>query len=86
MRCHHDRVFHPSDSPAFLRGVRVPLSRVTPKVLTQSLRAPERDGPLKHTVYAGADPHVEHELTPVGRSMREPMAVACAWPSSIRLR
>ena len=57
----------------------VPLSRVTPKVLTQSLRALERDGLVKRTVYDEATPHVEYELTPLGRSMLEPMAVACAW-------
>jgi DNA-binding HxlR family transcriptional regulator len=57
----------------------VPLSRVTPKVLTQSLRSLERDGLIKRTVYAEATPHVEYELTPLGRSMLEPMAVACAW-------
>lgn len=65
--------------PRRFSELRVPLRRVTPKVLTQSLRSLERDGLIKRTVYAGPTPHVEYELTPVGRSMLEPMAVACAW-------
>ncbi|MBB4772241.1 winged helix-turn-helix transcriptional regulator [Actinomadura livida] len=67
------------DGPRRFSELRVPLSRVTPKVLTQSLRSLERDGLVKRTVYAEAAPHVEYELTPLGRSMLEPMAVACAW-------
>jgi DNA-binding HxlR family transcriptional regulator len=65
--------------PRRFSELRVPLSRVTPKVLTQSLRSLERDGLVKRTVRAEATPHVEYELTSLGRSMLEPMAVACAW-------
>ncbi|WP_344866111.1 helix-turn-helix domain-containing protein [Planomonospora alba] len=65
--------------PRRFSELRVPLSRVTPKVLTQSLRSLERDGLIERTVHAGATPHVEYELTPLGRSMLGPMAVACAW-------
>ncbi|MFJ8194108.1 winged helix-turn-helix transcriptional regulator [Streptomyces sp. NPDC096094] len=65
--------------PRRFSELRVPLSRVTPKVLTQSLRFLERGGLVKRTVYAQATPHVEYELTPLGRSMLHPMEVACAW-------
>ncbi|MFI2712913.1 winged helix-turn-helix transcriptional regulator [Micromonospora sp. NPDC018662] len=65
--------------PRRFSELRVPLRRVTPKVLTQSLRALERDGLVRRTVHAGRAAHVEYELTPVGRSMLEPIAVACAW-------
>ncbi|MEU7802874.1 helix-turn-helix domain-containing protein [Micromonospora arborensis] len=65
--------------PRRFSELRVPLRRVTPKVLTQSLRSLERDGLVKRTVFAELTPHVEYELTPVGRSMLEPIAVACAW-------
>ncbi|GGQ02907.1 hypothetical protein GCM10010187_18480 [Actinomadura coerulea] len=67
------------NGPRRYSELRVPLSRVTPKVLTQSLRSLERDGLVKRTVYAEATPHVEYELTPLGRSMLEPIATACAW-------
>jgi DNA-binding HxlR family transcriptional regulator len=65
--------------PRRFSELRVPLSRVTPKVLTQTLRALERDGLIERTVRPGAAPHVEYALTPLGRSMLEPLAVACAW-------
>lgn len=65
--------------PRRFSELRVPLSRVTPKALTKSLRSLERDGLVKRTVYGGATQHVEYELTPLGRGMLEPLAVACAW-------
>ncbi|MEU6590532.1 helix-turn-helix domain-containing protein [Streptomyces sp. NPDC046881] len=65
--------------PRRFSELRVPLSRVTPKVLTQSLRSLERDGLVKRTIYSQATPRVEYELTPLGRSMLGPMAVVCAW-------
>lgn len=67
------------DGPRRFSELRVPLSRVTPKVLTQSLRSLERDGLVTRTAYAEATPHVEYELTRLGRSMLSPIAVACAW-------
>ncbi|GGO14476.1 winged helix-turn-helix transcriptional regulator [Microbispora bryophytorum] len=65
--------------PRRFSELRVPLKRVTPKVLTQSLRSLERDGLVRRTVYAEATPHVEYELTPLGRSLLEPLAAACVW-------
>ncbi|CAL9665308.1 winged helix-turn-helix transcriptional regulator [Streptomyces sp. enrichment culture] len=65
--------------PRRFSELRMPLRRVTPKVLTQSLRSLERDGLIKRTVYAEGTPHVEYELTPLGRSLLGPMAVARAW-------
>lgn len=67
------------DGPRRFSELGVPLSRVTPKVLTQSLRSLERDGLVTRTAYAEATPHVEYELTQLGRSMLSPIAVACAW-------
>ncbi|MFF0152377.1 winged helix-turn-helix transcriptional regulator [Micromonospora sp. NPDC005203] len=65
--------------PRRFSELRVPLRRVTPKVLTQSLRSLERDGLITRTVLTEVARHVEYELTPVGRSMLEPIAVVCAW-------
>ncbi|WFE95567.1 helix-turn-helix domain-containing protein [Micromonospora sp. WMMD987] len=62
--------------PRRFSELRVPLHRVTATVLTRSLRSLERDGLVRRTVQP---PHVEYELTPVGRSLLEPIAVACAW-------
>ncbi|NGN70420.1 helix-turn-helix transcriptional regulator [Streptomyces sp. A7024] len=66
------------DGPRRFSELRVPLNRVTPKVLTQSLRGLERSGLVARSEYDGGT-RVEYALTPLGRSMLEPMAAACAW-------
>jgi DNA-binding HxlR family transcriptional regulator len=67
------------EGPRRFSELRVPLRRVTPKVLTQSLRGLERDGLVSRTVHNAPELRVEYALTPLGRSMLEPMAAACAW-------
>ena len=42
---------------------------ISPKVLTQTLRALERDGILTRHVYASVPPKVEYTLTPLGRTL-----------------
>jgi DNA-binding HxlR family transcriptional regulator len=58
---------------------RIPLPGITAKVLTQSLRALERDGLITRTTHVGPPRRVEYELTALGRSLLEPMAAVCAW-------
>ncbi|WP_308282701.1 winged helix-turn-helix transcriptional regulator [Pseudonocardia nigra] len=48
-------------------------------MITASLRAMERDGMLTRTVHAEIPPHVEYELTALGRTLLEPLAAQCAW-------
>jgi DNA-binding HxlR family transcriptional regulator len=67
------------DGPRRFSELRVPLARVTPKVLTESLRAMERDGLLVRRAYDEVPPHVEYELTPLGHSLFQPLAASCAW-------
>ena len=67
------------DGPRRFSELRIPLHRVTAKVLTQSLRGLERDGLISRTVHAGPQPQVEYALTPLGRSMLEPLEAACTW-------
>lgn len=59
--------------------LRVPLRRVTPKALTQSLRGLERDGFVSRTVHADPKRRVEYALTPLGHSALELLATACRW-------
>lgn len=54
-------------------------SSVTPKVLTQTLRALERDGMITRTAYPEIPPRVEYELTPLGRTLFEPIAACREW-------
>jgi len=67
------------DGPRRFSELAVPLRGITPKVLTASLRAMERDGLLTRTAYPEIPPRVEYELTSLGRSLLEPMAACCAW-------
>jgi len=67
------------DGPRRFSELRVPLARVTSKVLVESLRAMERDGIVTRTAYAENPPRVEYELTPLGRSLFAPIAAVCAW-------
>src|SRR6201992_4168801 len=59
--------------------LRARMGQVAPKVLTQTLRALERDGIVVRTVYAQVPPRVDYELTDLGRSLAEPIAVIQDW-------
>jgi DNA-binding HxlR family transcriptional regulator len=55
------------------------LSGVSQKMLTQTLRTIEEHGLIERTVYAVVPPRVEYSLTPLGRSLNEPLALICEW-------
>lgn len=55
---------------------------VTPKVLTQTLRAMEYDGLLTRKVYAEVPPRVEYTLTDLGHSLHQPVAAIAQWAES----
>ncbi|MFF0338648.1 winged helix-turn-helix transcriptional regulator [Kribbella sp. NPDC004875] len=67
------------DGPRRYSELRVPLARVSPKMLTQSLRSLERDGFVRRTEYAEPVRRVTYELTDLGRSLLEPLRVFCGW-------
>ena len=52
---------------------------ITSKVLTQTLRTLERDGLIRRTAYDESPPRVEYELTPLGLTLREPLAAIRNW-------
>jgi DNA-binding HxlR family transcriptional regulator len=55
--------------PRRFTELRVPLRAVTPKVLSETLRAMERGGLLTRTPYDENPPRVEYALTPLGRTL-----------------
>jgi DNA-binding HxlR family transcriptional regulator len=65
--------------PRRFSELRIPLRGVTAKALTKSLRELERDGLIMRTAYTEPVRRVEYELSPLGRSMLQPIAAACAW-------
>ncbi|MGA5552682.1 winged helix-turn-helix transcriptional regulator [Streptomyces pseudogriseolus] len=55
------------------------LEGVSPKVLTNTLRRLEERGFVDRTVYPAVPLHVEYALTPLGRSVAEPLARLRHW-------
>lgn len=62
--------------------LRTAVGGVAPKVLTQTLRAMERDGLLTRTVHAQVPPRVDYALTDLGRSLGAPLAALTDWAES----
>lgn len=52
---------------------------ITQKMLTQTLRSLEQDGLVHRRVYPVVPPMVEYSLTPLGRSLEEPLSAICKW-------
>ncbi|WP_141577227.1 helix-turn-helix domain-containing protein [Actinomadura sp. WMMA1423] len=68
-----------SDGTRRFTELRDLIGGVTPKVLTQTLRAMERDGLLTREVFAEVPPRVEYTLTPLGHSLRGPIGAITEW-------
>ncbi|RFS85521.1 transcriptional regulator [Actinomadura spongiicola] len=68
-----------SDGPRRFTQLRDMIGGVTPKVLTQTLRAMERDGLLTRRVFAEVPPRVEYSLTPLGQSLQTPIGAIAEW-------
>lgn len=52
---------------------------VSPKMLIQNLRNLERCGLIERKIYPTVPPKVEYSLTPLGKSLVEPLAVMGEW-------
>ena len=52
---------------------------VSQKMLTQTLRSLESDGLVARKVHPVVPPRVEYSLTPLGRSLIEPLNAICLW-------
>jgi DNA-binding HxlR family transcriptional regulator len=52
---------------------------VSQRMLTLTLRSLERDGLIKRTVYPTVPPRVDYELTPLGRTLIEPLRGIALW-------
>jgi DNA-binding HxlR family transcriptional regulator len=59
--------------------LRRQIDGISQKMLTQTLRALERDGLVARTVYPTVPVTVEYELTTLGRSLGEAVEVLRAW-------
>lgn len=59
--------------------LRTRIEGITPKVMTQTLRALERDGLVTREVFAEVPPRVEYELTALGRDLLAPIGAIRDW-------
>jgi len=59
--------------------LRARIEGITPKVMTQTLRALERDGLITREVFAEVPPRVEYELTALGRDLLAPIDAIRVW-------
>ncbi len=59
--------------------LRREISGISQKMLTQTLRSLENDGIVSRKVYRVVPPMVEYSLTPLGRSLIEPLEAICRW-------
>ncbi|WP_234381778.1 winged helix-turn-helix transcriptional regulator [Streptomyces dysideae] len=65
--------------PRRFTELRVPLPAITPKVLSGTLRAMERDGLLTRTPYDENPPRVEYALILLGRTLIPLLDTARVW-------
>ncbi|MFI6166396.1 winged helix-turn-helix transcriptional regulator [Nocardia sp. NPDC051052] len=52
---------------------------ISRKVLTQTLRRLQSNGLIDRQQYAEVPPRVEYSLTPLGRTLQEPIAILTEW-------
>ncbi len=59
--------------------LRRSVTGISQKMLTQTLRDLERDGIVTRTLYPEIPPRVEYSLTPLGRTLDEPLSALARW-------
>ncbi|GEO85439.1 MULTISPECIES: winged helix-turn-helix transcriptional regulator [Alphaproteobacteria] len=67
------------DGPSRFSDLKRAVVGVSQRMLTLTLRALERDGLVKRTVYPTVPPRVEYELTELGQSLRGPIQAVGGW-------
>lgn len=65
--------------PLRFTKIKRSIDGISPRMLTVTLRALERDGILTRTVYSVMPPNVTYSLTPMGRTLLTATAPLIAW-------
>lgn len=68
-----------NDGPLRFSQLAARIDGVSQKMLTQTLRALQRDGLVTRTVYPQVPPRVEYELTEAGHTLQEPLKALEDW-------
>ena len=75
-----------SNGPLRFNALMRRIGGVSHRMLTLTLRSLERNGLIKRTVYTTTPPMVEYELTPLGHSLKKPLAALAEWGEENRTR
>lgn len=67
------------DAPVRFGELQRAVAPITQKELTRQLRAFEQRGLVLRKVYAEVPPRVEYQVTPLGKTLREPLSSLAAW-------
>ena len=68
-----------ADEPLRFGALRARVDGISAKVLTETLKDLARDGIVSRTSYDEMPPRVEYALTPLGRTLREPLSALGRW-------
>ncbi|MBE1160904.1 winged helix-turn-helix transcriptional regulator [Dyella acidiphila] len=68
-----------TEKPRRFNELKRLIGGISQQMLTRTLKALERDGMLTRTVYPTVPPQVEYALTPLGRSLSEPLLQLASW-------
>jgi DNA-binding HxlR family transcriptional regulator len=71
-----------ADGPRRFTELAREVQGISQKMLTQTLRGLERDGLVRRTVFAEVPVRVEYELTPLGETLRGPIAALEQWATT----
>jgi DNA-binding HxlR family transcriptional regulator len=75
-----------SDGPRRFSDLRRTVEGISQRMLTLTLRGLERDGLISRTVYPSIPPRVDYDLTPLGRTLLEPIQALATWAGDNRTR
>ncbi len=68
--------------PQRFSALRRSIEGISQRMLTRTLRLLERDGLVSRTVYPTVPPQVEYALTPLGRTLQEPVRALAMWAAA----
>ena len=68
--------------PMRFNQLRRTVEGISQRMLTLTLRGLERDGLVSRTVFPSIPPRVDYALTPLGRSLTEPVAALSRWANA----
>jgi DNA-binding HxlR family transcriptional regulator len=70
--------------PRRFNELRRTIEGISQRMLTLTLRGLERDGLVTRTIYPTVPPRVDYELTPLGRTLLEPVQALAGWAGKHR--